>query len=178
MLDEYPLITTPALSANLPANLSSIGHALRKRGRPQKKTGPATVILDSDVEDVVEPPKRARLFLKPSRPPPSTDEIAMNVIEVSSKIVEPDTYEEAIGDPIHAAHWKEAIRIELETLHLNNTWELVDLPARRRAIGNKWVFRVKYDEYRRLIKYKARLVAQGYVQQHGIDYKETFSLTN
>ena len=34
LLDKYPLIATPALSANLPANLSSIGHAPRKQGRP------------------------------------------------------------------------------------------------------------------------------------------------
>lgn len=104
MLDEYPLISTPAISANLPANPSSTGHAPRKRGRPQKETGPATAILDSDVEDVVEPPKRVRLFMKPPRPPPSKDEVAMNVTEVSSKIVEPDIYEEAIGDPIHVTH--------------------------------------------------------------------------
>ena len=101
----------------------------------------------------------------------------MNITEVSSKIVEPDTYEEAIGDLIHAAHWKEAIRIELETLHLNNTWKLVDLLAGRRAIRSKWVFKIKYDKYGEIMKYKARLIAQGYAQQYGIDYNETFSPT-
>ena len=94
----------PALSANLPTNLSSIGHVPRKRRRPQKKTGPAIAQLDSDVKNIVEPPKRARLFLEPLRPPPSTNEVAMNITEVSSKIVELDTYEEAIGDPIHTVH--------------------------------------------------------------------------
>ena len=93
--------------------------------------------MDSDVEDVVKSPKRAQLFLKTPRPLPSTDEVAMNVTEVSSKTVEPDTYEEAIGDPIHATYWKEAIRIELESLYLNNTWELVDFSAGRGAIGSK-----------------------------------------
>lgn len=104
LLDEYPLIAMPALSANLPANLSSIGDAPRKRGRPQKETGPVTALLDSDAEDAIQPHKRARLFLKHPRPPPCADEVAMNVTEVSSKIVEPETYEEAIGDAIHGAH--------------------------------------------------------------------------
>ena len=71
----------------------------------------------------------------------------MNVIEVSSKIVKLDIYKEAIENPIFTTYWKKAICIELETLHLNNTQELIDLPARRKAIGNKWIFKIKYDKY-------------------------------
>lgn len=104
LLNEYPFIATPALSTIFPANLSSIAYTSKKQGRPQKKTGPAIAILDSDVEDVFEPSKKTYLFLKPPRPPPSTDEVSMNVIEVSSKIVELDTYKEAIENPIHIAH--------------------------------------------------------------------------
>ncbi|GJU01071.1 putative ribonuclease H-like domain-containing protein [Tanacetum coccineum] len=52
---------------------------------------------------------------------------------------------------------------------------LVDLPNEKRAIGTKWVFRNKKDEKRIVIRNKARLVAQGYTQEEGIDYDEVFA---
>ncbi|GJR67030.1 retrovirus-related pol polyprotein from transposon TNT 1-94 [Tanacetum coccineum] len=52
---------------------------------------------------------------------------------------------------------------------------LVDLPNGKRAIGTKWVFRNKKDERGTVIKNKARLVAQGYTQEEGIDYDEVFA---
>ncbi|GKA17338.1 retrovirus-related pol polyprotein from transposon TNT 1-94 [Tanacetum coccineum] len=52
---------------------------------------------------------------------------------------------------------------------------LVDLPNRKRAIGTKWVFRNKKDERGIVIRNKARLVAQGYTQEEGIDYDEVFA---
>ncbi|GKD39061.1 putative ribonuclease H-like domain-containing protein [Tanacetum coccineum] len=51
---------------------------------------------------------------------------------------------------------------------------LVDLPYGKRAIGTKWVYRNKKDERGILIRNKARLVAQGYTQEEGIDYDEVF----
>ncbi|GJZ38957.1 putative ribonuclease H-like domain-containing protein [Tanacetum coccineum] len=51
-------------------------------------------------------------------------------------------------------------------------WTLVDLPNEKRAIGTKWVYRNKKDERVIVIKNKARLVAQGYTQEEGIDYDE------
>ncbi|GJR52233.1 putative ribonuclease H-like domain-containing protein [Tanacetum coccineum] len=52
---------------------------------------------------------------------------------------------------------------------------MVDLPNRKRAIGTKWVYRNKKDERSIVIKNKARLVAQGYTQEQGIDYDEVFA---
>ncbi|GJV67801.1 putative ribonuclease H-like domain-containing protein [Tanacetum coccineum] len=52
---------------------------------------------------------------------------------------------------------------------------LVDLPHGKRAIGTKWVYRNKKDERGIVIRNKARLVAQGYTQEEGIDYDETSS---
>ncbi|GKG05970.1 putative ribonuclease H-like domain-containing protein, partial [Tanacetum coccineum] len=54
-------------------------------------------------------------------------------------------------------------------------WTLVDLLNGKRAIGTKWVFRNKMDERGILIRNKARLVAQGYTQEEGIDYDEVFA---
>ncbi|GJX52251.1 putative ribonuclease H-like domain-containing protein [Tanacetum coccineum] len=61
---------------------------------------------------------------------------------------------------------------ELLQFKLQKVWTLVDLPNGKRAIGTKWVYRNKKDERGIMIKNKARLVAQGYIQEEGIDYDE------
>ncbi|GJV51827.1 retrovirus-related pol polyprotein from transposon TNT 1-94 [Tanacetum coccineum] len=53
--------------------------------------------------------------------------------------------------------------------------ELVPLPISQSVIGTKWVFRNKLDENGIVSRNKARLVAQGYNQQEGIDYDETYA---
>ena len=57
----------------------------------------------------------------------------------------------------------------------NNVWNMVDLPEDRKAVGSKWVFKRKRDADGNVERYKARLVAQGFTQNNGIDYDETFS---
>ena len=64
---------------------------------------------------------------------------------------------------------------EMKSIRDNETWSLVELPRGHRAIGLKWVYKVKRDENRSIIKYKARLVAKGYVQCPNIDFEEVFS---
>ncbi|GJR77975.1 putative ribonuclease H-like domain-containing protein [Tanacetum coccineum] len=62
--------------------------------------------------------------------------------------------------------------------NMDNTidvWILVDLPFGKKAIGTKWVFRNKRDERSIVVKNKARLVAQGFRQEEGIDYDEVFA---
>ena len=60
-------------------------------------------------------------------------------------------------------------------MNKNNVWELVDLPPRRKTIGNKWVLKVKRKIDGSNDRYKARLVAKCYTQREGIDYEYTFS---
>ncbi|GJT47209.1 zinc finger, CCHC-type containing protein [Tanacetum coccineum] len=60
---------------------------------------------------------------------------------------------------------KKAMKTELDSIERNNTWTLVELPPGRKAIGLKWVYKVKKDPTGAVIKHKARLVAKGYVQK-------------
>ncbi|GKE81215.1 ribonuclease H-like domain-containing protein [Tanacetum coccineum] len=64
---------------------------------------------------------------------------------------------------------------ELLQFKLQEVWTLVDLPNGKKAIGSKWVFRNKKDEKGIVIRNKARLVAQEYTQEEGIDYDEVFA---
>ncbi|GJR81369.1 retrovirus-related pol polyprotein from transposon TNT 1-94 [Tanacetum coccineum] len=64
---------------------------------------------------------------------------------------------------------------ELLQFKIQKVWTLVDLLNRKRAIGTKWVFMNKKDERGIVIRNKARLVAQGYTQEEGIDYDEVFA---
>ena len=66
--------------------------------------------------------------------------------------------------------WKEAMVDEMASLHKNEAWDLVELPAGRKSIGSKWVFKKKTNAEGKVEKYKARLVAKGYSQVPGIDF--------
>ena len=64
---------------------------------------------------------------------------------------------------------------EMTSLHENNTFELVKLPKGKRALKNKWVYKVKTEEHTSRPRYKARLVVKEYSQRKGIDFEEIFS---
>ncbi|GKC28894.1 putative ribonuclease H-like domain-containing protein, partial [Tanacetum coccineum] len=81
---------------------------------------------------------------------------------------EPKKVTHVMKDP----SWIEAMQEELLQFKLQEVWTLVDLPNSKRAIGTKWVFRNKKDERGIVIKNKARLVSQGYIQEERIDYAE------
>lgn len=87
---------------------------------------------------------------------------------------EPISYEEAVQSS-EAPKWREAINNEIESLHRNNVWELTQAPKGQDIIDNRWTFKAKRDANGNVQRYKARLVARGFTQRHGIDYQETFS---
>ena len=64
---------------------------------------------------------------------------------------------------------------ELNQFVRNDVWDLVQCLTDYPIIGNRWVFKNKLDESGQVIKNKARLVAQGYNQEKGIDFDETYT---
>lgn len=87
---------------------------------------------------------------------------------------EPNSYNEAMKSP-YKREWKEAIQRELNSMHKNKVWKLVDRPPDANIVSNRWVFKVKRDTEGKIVKYKARLVVRGFSQIEGKDYKETFA---
>src|SRR6266481_4295439 len=70
--------------------------------------------------------------------------------------------------------WEEAMKTELIALEETGTWVLVERPSVN-IVGSHWVYRLKCDATGKIVKYKARLVAQGFTQALGIDFNETFA---
>ncbi|KAF5788666.1 putative RNA-directed DNA polymerase [Helianthus annuus] len=71
--------------------------------------------------------------------------------------------------------WKEAMEKEIRALEENGIWTLENLPEGKRTIDSKWVYKVKYKPNGEVERYKARLVANGFTQQEGVDYHDTFA---
>ena len=87
---------------------------------------------------------------------------------------EPSTFQEPTISP-DVSLWMTAMQEEMGALHKNQTWDLVPLPQGRKAIGNKWVYKIKRDGNDQMERYRARLVVKGYAQKEGIDFNEIFS---
>jgi hypothetical protein len=94
-----------------------------------------------------------------------------------SEALDPSSLGEAKKRP-DWLHWEAAIKAELDALKAAGTWDLVERPdSRRNVVDAKWVLRVKKNAAGEIEKYKARLVARGFTQVHGVDYYETFAPT-
>ncbi|GKE48786.1 retrovirus-related pol polyprotein from transposon TNT 1-94 [Tanacetum coccineum] len=85
--------------------------------------------------------------------------------------VEPKTYKDALTQSC----WIEAMQEELNGFERLELWELIPRPDKVMVITLKWIYKVKLDELGCILKNKARLVARGYHQEEGIDFKESFA---
>ncbi|KAK0599320.1 hypothetical protein LWI29_004233 [Acer saccharum] len=87
---------------------------------------------------------------------------------------EPKNVNEALKSP-NKELWINAMKEKMDSMKSNHVWDLVDLPSGRKAIGNKWVIRIKRKADGTVERHKARLIVKGYTQQEGIDYEETIT---
>lgn len=84
---------------------------------------------------------------------------------------EPLTYDEASTMEV----WLATMDEEMNAIIKNETWELVEPHVGCKPIGLKWIFKIKRNEGGKVVRYKARIVVKGYVQQHGADYDEVYA---
>ena len=64
---------------------------------------------------------------------------------------------------------------KFHSLQKQHTWSLVPLPFGKNVVHYKWVYKIKRGSDGAVARYKAQLVAKGFLQQYGLDYGETFS---
>jgi len=82
----------------------------------------------------------------------------------------------SVSEALLDSQWVKAMEDEYRALERNHTWVLVPFFSDMNLIGNKWIFRIKYNSDGSILKYKARLVAKGFLQNLGVDYADTFNL--
>ncbi|GJU60819.1 retrovirus-related pol polyprotein from transposon TNT 1-94 [Tanacetum coccineum] len=85
--------------------------------------------------------------------------------------VEPKNFKQAMTEP----SWIDAMQEEIHEFERLQVWELVPCPDKVMLIKLKWIYKVKTDEFGGVLKNKARLVAQGFRQEEGIDFEESFA---
>jgi hypothetical protein len=86
---------------------------------------------------------------------------------------EPECYEEAMQVDTKKK-WEQSMKEEMDSLENNQTWDLVQLPIGKRALQNKWVYKLKKEDGGEK-RHKARLVVKGFAQKKCIDFDEIFS---
>ena len=132
--------------------------------RDQEQVIDEEPVVKETTEPVLRRPERER------RPPDYYGDWAT---VTSTEPVEPKTARQALASP-DEAKWMAAMEKEIKSLCVNDVWDLVELPNDRKAVGSKWVFKLKTNAEGSVERYKARLVAQGFSQKFGVDYDETF----
>lgn len=103
------------------------------------------------------------------------DQIMTNIDYCYRVAAFPQSYKEAIESP-ECESWKNAMGEEMNSLKVNETFTLTNLPEGRKLVGGRWVFAIKEGSDGSKT-YKARFVAKGFSQEKGIDYNETFAPT-
>ena len=93
---------------------------------------------------------------------------------LASEVSEPDNIQQAWQGE-HGRQWRAATGSGYKPLVDTNTWDLVPLPDNKNVVGCKWIFKVKRKADNTIDRFKARLVAQRYTQEQGVDFNEVFA---
>ncbi|XP_019186599.1 PREDICTED: uncharacterized protein LOC109181303 [Ipomoea nil] len=123
--------------------------------------------------DTFQPQDALRRSTRLRRPNPRYSDYVINLTTAHPLplTLEPSTVAQALKDAL----WKKAIDEEFDALHHNKTWRLVP-----RGVGVpiscKWVYCIKRKPDGSIVRYKARLIAKGFLHATGRDYFETYSL--
>ena len=140
---------------------------------PAKPTTRSMTVRDEEPSERMEAPSRNQILEAHRDLTP--DPLALLAKANVPEPYEPRTYKEAMADSYRKMQWELAMQEEVNSLVANGTWTLVDLPSDARALGGKWVFKMKRGPQGEVVRYKARWVVRGFEQREGIDFNETFA---
>ncbi|GAU20316.1 hypothetical protein TSUD_337970 [Trifolium subterraneum] len=121
------------------------------------------------------PPPPIRKSTRQTHPPTYLQDYHCNLLSHTIHPSSSEALHSSSSKALHNKNWTNAIQAELTALMKTNTWSLVHLPAHKRAIGCKWIFKLKLHANGTIERYKVRLVAKGFTQTEGLDYVDTFS---
>jgi len=65
---------------------------------------------------------------------------------------------------------------EYTSIMRNDVWDIVPRPKGNLVVSSRWLYKIKYDTYGSIEKFKVRFVARGFSKKEGVDYKNIFSL--
>ncbi|GKV10172.1 hypothetical protein SLEP1_g21576 [Rubroshorea leprosula] len=107
---------------------------------------------------------------------PVVETMVPNAVEnhLQNDEVQDDIHDEAMESE-QKMEWLKAMKDEMKSLLDNHTFDLVKLPKNRKALKNRWVYRVKHEYGTLVPRYKARLVVKGFSQRKGVDFSEIFA---
>ena len=74
--------------------------------------------------------------------------------ETGQSDIDPKTYEDAISD-IDLGHWLKAMKSEMDSMHSNKVWTLVDPQKGIVLVGRKWIYKQKLRANEEMTTYKA-----------------------
>ena len=137
------------VTQNVPIDQSPLGADSQRSQRVQRKAAWMTDYVITGVDQSDDPLTHFALF----------------------SYCDPTIFEVAVKEP----KWRKAMDAEIIAIERNDTWELCHLPKGQKTIGVKWVYKTKLKENGEVDKHKAYLVAKGYKQEFGVDYKEVFA---
>ncbi|MCO5567221.1 hypothetical protein L7F22_020910 [Adiantum nelumboides] len=109
-------------------------------------------VTPHDVEEIV---REEQEVLRKERTLPK-EQVDLACFSTLFDADELDSFEQAL----ECVQWKDAMQQEIDSIHKNHTWDLVDLPTGKKPIGTKWVFKVKRKQDGTVDRYKARLGRQ------------------
>lgn len=161
--DEHPASNIPQISGSKNREPSDSNRLYTTRsGRISRPPGEWWKVKMADKE-IHDDPQTDTLL---------AEESAQVAAEVFKE--EPTSFVEATSGS-DADLWEQAIKLELDALERNDTWDVVEKPENRKEIASKWVFKIKRKADGSIERYKARLVAKGFTQRPGFDFDETFA---
>lgn len=166
--DETDTIYTPTLKPE-PGIVFLVVQPPLNDGNISMGSSPQASLLDMSKNDIPLAVRMDNLLTLDQENDGSMVEISYQDTHQSHKVKknpleEPKTPQEALSSP-NSKEWKQAMLEELQPLKNNNTWTLERPPKQKTLLGCKWVYKIKKNQNIEPVRFKARLVAQGFSQK-------------